>query len=830
MALEIIKKMIPSQLQNEAFGFVKIPRASKKPFEPQWQKKPYSYSEIVDWIAQGGNYGVFGGHGDLIIIDADKQEISELVSSVLPATFTVKTPRTGHHFYFLCKDIKKKIVLKKGEEHFGEIISYGFQAVGPGSIHPDTGTEYEVLSDVEIATVSREQVFSVLMEYISLDFPQGDADIEADNIQIIDILSKAGISTKKIGCQLVCGHPVHGSTNSNNFVVNLEKNVWHCFRCGSGGGPMSLIAVLERIIDCTEAKPGGLRGDKFLETCKVAQEKYGFTPRPKVFEKCEKIISEGQLSEFEARIKAIPHDTEPVKLPQLLDPLLREMAKFNIAQGDAILRHTIKVHFSLTNDELKSYEKVLKSYRKEPKEKDARKSLSKSELIEILHDEQDNKIIHPAQDYSEGIMTYAFKVNDIPCLITSDKRLFTMEDASSEGFNIRHTTVDTARFSASGVTSYLDDKYEIRIPLLYQKIHDYVGRFIHFPDELYLDYVSLWVMGTYVFMIFRYYPYVWLNAEKGSGKSLLMEILSTIAFNGELITSPTESVIFRDISNNLITMFIDEVEQLRKRDKDTYGSLISLLNAGFNKAGVVKRTESTGQGSFVVRAYSAYSPKMFAGINEIDDVLQDRTVRIPLLRKKDTETVQRYKETPEIIDLQRSIRDDLYVFGLIYAKEIAEYYHREGPDGIEGMSHLNNRELDIWEPIFLLANVVDAQSEKFNLTVMMEALSKKSLEEKQSDSVSQNETYKILSVLKAMPDEVTPLSSDGNVQIYEAGRVLEYFRKTEDFDWIEKTQALTRKLKKVKVASDQKRIDGDKRRVYIINVGDLADLFERFKI
>lgn len=245
---------------------------------------------------------------------------------------------------------------------------------------------------------------------------------------------------------------------------------------------------------------------------------------------------------------------------------------------------------------------------------------------------------------------------------------------------------------------------------------------------------------------------------------------------------------------------------------------------------MVKRSESTGQGGFVVKAYSAYSPKMFAGISEIDDVLQDRTVRIPLLRKKDVETTQRYKGTPEILELQRSIRDDLYVFALTYAKDLAEFYHKEGPDGIEGLSHLNNRELDIWEPVFLLANVVDSLASGLNLTAKMEALSKKSLEEKQSDSVSQNETYKILTVLKAMLDEVTPLSGEGDVRVFESQAVLDYFKKTEDFEWIEKTQALTRRLKRVKVTSEQRRIDGEKKRIYTMNVKELNDLCERFKI
>lgn len=827
--------MIPYQLQKLYIGFVKLRPKSKIPFEQDWQDNPYSFSDIQTWVDQGGNYGIQGGYGRLIIIDADRQEITDIVTSKFPETFIVKTPRQGFHYYFFCDGIDKKIVLKKDtpekkDDHFGEIIAKGSQVVGPGSIHPDTGTEYEVFNDVEIAEVSREQIYSELIEYIQLDNLAKDSEAEIDNINVVDVLNKKGIQLRNVGGQLVCGHPVHGSTNNNNFVASHEKNVWHCFRCGTGGGALSLIAVLEGLLQCNEAVAGGLRGDKFTETLRLAKDIYGFEIKVKPLNQTETILSEDKITALEAKIKAIPANTAPVMIPALLDPILKEIANFNIAQGDAILKHTIKEHFGLTIEDLKGYEKVLKGYRKKPNVSENNKSLSRAEIIEILHEEEENKNIHPAQNYRDGVMTFAVKIKGIFYIITSDKQLFSLEDAPREGFILKHNTIDTARFSAKGVSGFLEGEREIDVLRLYQKIYNYIKRFICFPEEAYMSFISLWAMGTYVFMLFRYYPYVWLNAEKASGKTLLMEVISAIAFNGELITNPTESVIFRDISNNLITMFIDEVEQLRKRDKDVYGSLISLLNAGFNKAGVVKRSESTGQGGFVVKAYSAYSPKMFAGISEIDDVLQDRTVRVPLLRKKDNEIVQRYKETPEILELQRSIRDDLYIFALTYAKEIAEYYYIEGPDGIEGLKHLNNRELDIWEPVFLLANVVDAKSGNTNLTSIMEALSKKSLEEKQSDSVSQNETYKILTILKMMLDEVIPLSADGHIKVFEAERVFEYFKASEDFEWIQRTNVLTRRLKKVNVESDQRRIDGIKKRVYIVNTNLFVDLCERFKI
>lgn len=70
-------------------------------------------------------------------------------------------------------------------------------------------------------------------------------------------------------------HPVHGSTTGRNFSINVANNAWHCFRDNTGGGIFQLIAVLGGIIQCDESVKGGLRGEKFKETIRIAKEKYG---------------------------------------------------------------------------------------------------------------------------------------------------------------------------------------------------------------------------------------------------------------------------------------------------------------------------------------------------------------------------------------------------------------------------------------------------------------------------------------------------------------------------------------------------------------------------
>ena len=171
-----ISKKLPKQLQSDCFGFVRLRGKTKKPFEEEWQNKPYTYEGIQSWIEKGHNYGVLGGHGDLVVIDADTNEIDKVVKDELPPTFTVRTPLKGHHYYYICKDIKNKIVLTKDKKRYGEIITKGSQAVGAGSIHPDTGTEYEVVNDIEITEISQKDINTYLAEYIPSENVDGEFD------------------------------------------------------------------------------------------------------------------------------------------------------------------------------------------------------------------------------------------------------------------------------------------------------------------------------------------------------------------------------------------------------------------------------------------------------------------------------------------------------------------------------------------------------------------------------------------------------------------------------------------------------------------------------
>lgn len=74
-------------------------------------------------------------------------------------------------------------------------------------------------------------------------------------------------------------HPAHGGTStddkqSTNFNVDTSSGVWHCFAHDSGGGALSLIAILEDVIRCRDAGKVHTNREVLLKTCLLAREKY----------------------------------------------------------------------------------------------------------------------------------------------------------------------------------------------------------------------------------------------------------------------------------------------------------------------------------------------------------------------------------------------------------------------------------------------------------------------------------------------------------------------------------------------------------------------------
>ena len=234
--------MIPEQLKG--MRFCRVLFKTKKPYENEWQKNPYTYTAISRFFPKE-NYGVMCGP-EIRVLDDDtpKQGLKKLYHDNFPETMEVR----GHIYFKFDNKHGDKIIFhhptllfpdSKGKltSHMGELQGEGSMVVGAGSTHP-TGEKYELVKDLPIATISHGKFMEVFGQYIKKEKSkvirnhspttwQGD---DVKDIPIDRIISFNGLTDVGHGC--VQGpHPKHGSDNGMNFRVDTNSNSWYCFRC-----------------------------------------------------------------------------------------------------------------------------------------------------------------------------------------------------------------------------------------------------------------------------------------------------------------------------------------------------------------------------------------------------------------------------------------------------------------------------------------------------------------------------------------------------------------------------------------------------------------------
>ncbi len=270
---------IPKQLRNELFRFIKIRNKTKTPLEQEWQLgNNYKWNEdkFQEYLKSAKSYGVVCGYGHLAVIDCDREELAREVFLKLPKTFTAETGSGRWHIYYIIPDLKEKIIVSDEKKHYGEVQFTDSQVLGIGSLHPN-GNHYKTLYDKPIKTISVKELKKVITPFLKTETETNSTGL---NLDIENVAKKiSGLNKNHDGSLQGC-HPVHGSSGGSNFRIDFDKGdggVWHCFRCGTGGDALTLIGVLEGIIDCSECRKGLFKDnpEKFQEILKVA-DKYGY--------------------------------------------------------------------------------------------------------------------------------------------------------------------------------------------------------------------------------------------------------------------------------------------------------------------------------------------------------------------------------------------------------------------------------------------------------------------------------------------------------------------------------------------------------------------------
>lgn len=127
---------------------------------------------IRQWIEDGGNYGVVARDtNNLVIFDSDAKLFSAILRDKLPNTFTVESGGAGfgEHWYYKCKDMLQNASWDTPEGSIRTGGTNGWFVVGPGSRHGETGDKYNIKNDTDVATVSTEELESVIEVLDNID-------------------------------------------------------------------------------------------------------------------------------------------------------------------------------------------------------------------------------------------------------------------------------------------------------------------------------------------------------------------------------------------------------------------------------------------------------------------------------------------------------------------------------------------------------------------------------------------------------------------------------------------------------------------------------------
>ncbi len=179
---------------------------SKRPLLPEW--KHLQSRKYVEAIPDTHNFAVICGSisDNLLVLDLDDESLYNELSDYHNTTFTVKTGKRGYHIYFRYHDIvckNKKLFDPKHREI--DIKAEGGYVVGPTSIHPETGKEYEIVCDKPIADVDLEELQKKLQDMGFNPDKKSLREIE-HGIKVGD----RNDATFKYACFLIRKYQLHG--------------------------------------------------------------------------------------------------------------------------------------------------------------------------------------------------------------------------------------------------------------------------------------------------------------------------------------------------------------------------------------------------------------------------------------------------------------------------------------------------------------------------------------------------------------------------------------------------------------------------------------------
>lgn len=318
--------------------------------------------------------------------------------------------------------------------------------------------------------------------------------------------------------------------------------------------------------------------------------------------------------------------------------------------------------------------------------------------------------------------------------------------------------------------------------------------------------LAVYVAYTHASSTFDFAPRLLLtSAEKRSGKTRTMEIVSTMSCSPLIASNASVAALFRSVGTDQPpTICLDEADTIfgTKIKAEQNEDLRGLLNAGFQRGTPVLRTVGP---QHEVQAFEVFAPAVMAAIGRLPDTITDRAINIRLRRRKNTETVSQYrirKDQPGLVELRHKLSEWITPNLGILAQA-------------EPSTPLEDRAADVWEPLFAVADLAGG----FWSKAVREAAVHLNAEANEVDA----EQSKGMELLSDIRDVLKMVKGD----FVESEQLVTLLRSKDESRWIEedlKTRGLANHLGEYEIRS--KRNSTGTKRGYV--VAALQDVFSRY--
>ena len=204
------------------------------------------------------------------------------------------------------------------------------------------------------------------------------------------------------------------------------------------------------------------------------------------------------------------------------------------------------------------------------------------------------------------------------------------------------------------------------------------------------DATALWVMHAYLIEAADATPRLAIKSpEKRCGKTRLLSIIAHVAPRALATSNISPAAMFRTIQAAKPTLLIDEADTFVTMSEELRG----VINSGHTRmTAYVVRTEGE---DLQPRRFSTWAPIAFATIGKLPNTVEDRSITIPLRRRRPDERVERLRR--DHVEHLQALASRAARFASDHSVEIAALDPRL-PE------QLHDRAADNWRPLLAIAD------------------------------------------------------------------------------------------------------------------------------